>query len=140
MISLRAAIASCLALSLFFVPSTADAAKGKKKKKDGAIAAVVESFEKSKDETKKDDGVLKVKTVAKKKGAPAQAGAEKTFAINKDTKVEKLVGKKKDKKLEAASIDDVKAGAKVTIVPGKDGAAEKIVIAGKKGKKKKANA
>jgi hypothetical protein len=134
----RILMACSLAVSLLVPVSSAEAAKGKKKKKSGkptmgTVTAVQAS------ETNKDTGTFSVKAQAKKKkGAPAVEGAESKFTFTKDTKVVTLAGKKKNRTETAASMADVKSGSRVIVSADTNGKAEKVmVLAGKKGKKKK---
>jgi len=142
---LRSLLALGVTLSIMLMPvSGADEAKKAKGKKKGGVAGVVEAFEGSKADGAKGEGVLKIKTVARKKkkaaaaAADEKAGEVKSFTITKDTKIQKVSGKKADRKTEAGSAEDLKAGARVRIKADGDKAQEITVLAGKKAKKKKA--
>jgi len=135
-ILLRSFVACGLVVSLLLPVSTAEAAK-KKKKTGRPINGTVTSVEASASD--KNTGTLAVKVHQhKKKGAAAPAEeAAKSFTFTKDTKVVKIVGKKKDRTEEQASMADVKSGSRIMVQADTNGKAEKVmVLAGKKGKKK----
>src|SRR5262249_17822667 len=89
---LRCAIMVCTVLAF---ASSADAGQAKKKKKKGAtIKGQVVAVHKDGDPKDRDLGTIVVKTAAKKGGAPGEAKVH----IFKDTKIEKVAGKKGDKK------------------------------------------
>jgi hypothetical protein len=115
-----------LALLVTLAAGTADAGKGNKKNKGNHVHGVVSSI---------DDNTLIVKAKHKKGEAPT----EEKFKIGKETKVEKISGKKGDIQVAPGTLADLKAGSHVAIVA-KDGAAEVVKIREKKGKKNKAAA
>jgi Trk K+ transport system NAD-binding subunit len=129
MMILRSLLVLSLALSL--TGSTAEAAKGKKKK-EHAHKGVVESVKLDNDKGKE----MTIKVHAKKKkGVEAK---EEKFKLASDTKVERITGKKGSKTTETASLSTLKTGDHV-LVMAKDGEAKEIkIVAKKKGKKKNA--
>jgi hypothetical protein len=131
MMILRSLLVLGLALSL--VGSTAEAAKGKKKK-NNVRHGVVEVVSLDQD---KDSGKITIKQRAKKKKGTEAKSEE--IKLTKSTTVERVAGKKGNKTTETAKLSDLKAGEHVHILV-KDGVAEdiKIVKAGKKSKKKAA--
>jgi hypothetical protein len=132
MMLFRTLMACSLAVSMLLPVSTAEAAK--KKKKAHAVHGTVTSVQTS--EGDKESGTFTLKTHGKKK--KGIAAEEKNFTFGKNTKVVTVTGKKKDRTETEASIADVKSGSHVTVTAGSDGKAEKVmVMAGKKGKKKK---
>ena len=118
------------ALTLAMVTPALAAAKGKKNK--GAVKGTV--VEVKKDEGK-ETGSLVVKVTPGKKDAGA-AATEKTFKITDTTKVQKLVGKKKDAVASDAKFSDVTKDANVTIVAKGEEASEVKFQVAKKAKKK----
>ena len=122
------AVLAALALTLTLAASTAEAAKGKKKKKPvgGVVTEVV---------TKEDgQATISLKVMAKKKAASTPSEpSEKKFSITKDTKFEKMVGKKKVGESKPATAKEVTKATRVLVVAGKGDVAEKVtILAGKK--------
>src|SRR5437762_2953584 len=105
------AIVTALALALTLAATKAEAGKGKKKKHPvgGVVTAVV---------TKENgEGTINVKVAPKKKTASTSSEpTEKKFSITKDTKFEKLTGKKKSGETKPATAKDVSKTARVEIV------------------------
>jgi hypothetical protein len=121
------AVLTALALTLTLAASNAEAGKGKKKKPVGGVVTEVV--------TKEDgQGTISLKVMAKKKAATTPSDQpEKKFSITKDTKFETMVGKKKGGEIKPATAKDVSKKARILVVAGKDGVAEKVTImAGKK--------
>jgi hypothetical protein len=110
--------------------STAEAGKGKKKKRKpvrGVITAV---------ENAQAPGKFTVRVLPKKKQAAENAPpTEKTFTFSKETKFEKLVGKKKDAETRPATFADLHKDYTVLITAGKADEADSIKIFAKKKKK-----
>lgn len=112
-----------------------DKAKGKKKAKPVAGEVIEVKAEKGKEE-----GTLVVKTQVKKKKGDATAAKpeEKTFKVSSDTKVVKVVGKKKDgTPPEAFKFSQIEKGARIRIKANGDKVEEIQVLAAKKKEKKK---
>lgn len=123
--SYRPFLVLAVVASFFAVPSSAWAAK---KNKGGGAFGVIEQVS---------DGTLVVKmTGKKKKGAPAAEGTTKKFTLTKDTKIEMLVGKKKDKTTQPATVVDLKVGERVMVTAAGDKAENVKILGGKKKKKK----
>jgi len=122
-----------LGLALSLCGSTAEAAKGKKKK-DNVRHGVVEVVSFDQD---KASGKLTIKHRAKKKQG-SEAKSEE-LKLTSSTTIERVAGKKGNKTTETAKLSDVKAGDHVHVLI-KDGVAAdiKIVKHGKKAKKKAA--
>lgn len=115
---------------LVFALST-DANAAKDKKKGGGIQGTIVSVEADKEN--KDNGTIKIKVMAGKKGAAAAEAEEKTFKYTKDTKYWKAEGKGGEV---AAVLADLTAGVNVAIMASGDPpVADKVTIMG--GKKKK---
>lgn len=114
------------ALALVLLTSAADAAdKAKKKKNNKGVRGTVVSVEKDS---------LKVKVMMGKKGAVETA--EKTFKLGENVKVEKVTGKKADRQVTAAKIEDVTKDSRVVIKANGEQIESIQVLAGKVKKKK----
>lgn len=126
---LRASAILSVALTILFGAGAAEAAKKKKAK---AIQAAIVTVDAGREAG---TGSLTIKEKAKKKNNVA--AAERKIQVTKTTKVEKIVGKKKDKKTEAASFSDLQGGKQVTVTlrAGTTDQAERIQISAKKKKK-----
>jgi hypothetical protein len=126
----RMLLALTLTLLLSLNASAAGADKGKKKNKkpvNGVVTAV---------ERDKDGGTITVKVAAGKKQAATAPATEKKFTITKDTKFEKVSGKKAATDAKSATFADLRTKSKVRItVQGTSTA--KVVQFQDKGKKKK---
>lgn len=124
---LRVATVAVVAIILILAADSADAAQ-KKKKKNKGITGAITAVDKS-----NDDVTLTLKAVSKKGG---EARTVK-ITVKKDSKVEKQIGKKKDKQTAAAAVSDLAVGQNVIITTraGQSDQAEKVVIGGKKKKK-----
>lgn len=123
----RPLLVLAVTFALLAVPSSAWA-KAKKKKGGGAVG-VVEQVQ---------EGTLTVKIMGKKKkGAAPAEGVTKTFALTKETKIEKVVGKKKNQTTLPATLVDLKAGERVVVVAAGDKAETVKIVEAKKKKKKK---
>ena len=124
------ALVTAIAVALTLAASTAEAGKGKKKKKKpvgGVVTAVVSK--------ENGEGTLSVKVGARKKkaGPPSTESSEKKFSLTKETKFERLTGKKKSGETKPATVKDVTKSARVSIVADKGDVVEKVTImAGKK--------
>jgi hypothetical protein len=108
--------------------------KKKKKKKEGVIAGQVVEVAKGKDDGL---GSITVKAVSKKGGT----GQESKIEITKDTKIEKVTGKKGERKHTDADFAALHKGERVVIHTraGNSNQAERVeIIAGKKKKNKAA--
>ena len=114
---------------LAFGNSTTEAAQ--KKKKGKALHGV--ATEVTADKKESNLGTLTVKTKGKK-GAP---GADKTIQVTKDTKIEKVTGKKGEKQRTAAAFSDLGQGQNliVHLNPNQPDQAARVEIIAKKKKK-----
>jgi len=138
---LRALLIGVLALT---ITADASAAKAKKKKNKGSLEGIVTAVEPGKDD-QKDSGTITVKVLAgkKKKAAPTGNEPEKKIAITKETKFEKVSGKKGQQSAAAATFSDIQKDGRVAISLKTGSAtdtAEKVQIEQSKKKKKKAKA
>lgn len=123
------AMLTALAVALTLAASNAEGGKGKKQKKKPVGGVVTEVVTKENGQ-----GTISIKVMAKKQAASAPSDQpEKKFSITKDTKFEKMVGKKKDGETKPATAKDVSKATRVLVVVGKGDVAEKVTImAGKK--------
>jgi len=127
----------CLLASLAVLVAGSTSEAAPKAKKKGAVRGTVVEVKKDQD---KESGTLTIKVLPKKSkkdaGAAAPAKEEtKTFKVTTETKVEQLVGKKKDAKAEPAKFSNVEKDQVVSIKADGD-TAQEIKIAPKKKKKK----
>jgi hypothetical protein len=122
-------VALALALLLTADGLAADKAKKKPKPVQGVITEI------KKDEGK-DTGTITVKTVPNKKDATATS-EEKKFKVTSATKIDKMVGKKKDAQTSEAKFSELQKDVAVAVVPkaGEEGVAEAIHIHAAKKKK-----
>jgi hypothetical protein len=125
----RLPLALALSLVLSLDASAAGGDKAKKKNKKpvkGVVTAVTRD---------KDGGTITVKVGAGKKNAATASAMEKKFTITKDTKFEKVAGKKAGGEAKPATFADLRAKSKVRVTVKDEGAA-KLVQFQDKGKKK----
>jgi hypothetical protein len=125
----RLLLALALSLVLSLDASAAGGDKAKKKNKKpvkGVVTAVTRD---------KDGGTITIKVGSGKKNAAAASATEKKFTITKDTKFEKVAGKKAGGEAKPAAFTDLKAKSKVRVTVKGEGAA-KLVQFQDKGKKK----
>src|SRR5690348_4522337 len=101
MVAVVAVAAVALALG-----NDVDAAQKKKKKGGKGVAGTITNVEKSGDNV-----TLTVKSVNKK----TNEAKDVKVTVTKDSKVEKMIGKKKDKQVQAASISDLTTGQSVVV-------------------------
>src|SRR5947209_4312182 len=126
---LRMVVALILTLALSLNASAAGEDKAKKKNKKpvkGVVTAVTRD---------KDGGTITVKVGAGKKQDAAAPATEKKFTITKDTKFEKVAGKKAAAEAKPAAFTDLRAKSKVRVTVQGEGTA-KLVQFQDKGKKK----
>jgi hypothetical protein len=130
----RSVIAFGLAMSLA-LGSAAHAAKPGKKKGQSTIRGVVTEVKKD-----KDTGTITVKPVSKKTAATSPAPAEdavKQVAITKETKFEKVSGKKDARETQPAAFSAVEKDMRVQVILTADKkSAEKVTVVVKKKKTK----
>lgn len=121
---LRSLLMLAVTVALLAVPASVEAAK---KKKGAGAAGVVEKIE---------EGSLVIKVAGKKKkGEPAPEPMTKKFALTKETKFEKVSGKKNNTTTEPATVADLKTGDRVVITANDKDEAETVkIFAGKKKK------
>jgi hypothetical protein len=126
----------CLIASLAVLLAGNAAEAAPKAKKKGAVRGTVVEVKKDAD---KESGTLIIKVIPKKnKKAPADAAPKeetRTFKVTTETKVEQMVGKKKDAKPEPSKFSSIEKDAVVSIKADGD-TAQEIQIAAKKKKKK----
>jgi len=127
----------CLIASLAVLVAAAGSEAAPKAKKK-AVRGTVVDIKKDQD---KEAGTLTIKVIAKKKKKDAGAAAApekeetRTFKVTTDTKVEQIVGKKKDAKAEPAKFSSIEKDA-VVVIKADGETAQEIKIAAKKKKKK----
>src|SRR5262245_453113 len=112
-------------LAGFAGSALAGEAQQKKKKNAKGLTGSVVSVKKENDKT-----TLTVKT----KGKKGAEGKEETVTLGKDTKIEKVSGKKGQQQTSAATVSDLTTGANVTVFRNKDNQVDRVAIAGKKKK------
>jgi hypothetical protein len=117
-----------LSLTLFLVSGSADAA-AKKKKKASVVAGTVVSV---------DSGAGKVTVKTKGNKKKMTPGEEVTVSITKDTKIERVQGKKGSQQRTTAALSDVKQGSAI-LVRTNAGTQREAASVEIKGKKKKKN-
>ena len=126
----------CLIASLAVLLAGNASEAAPKAKKKGAVRGTVVEVKKDAD---KESGTLIIKVIPKKnkKAGAADAPKEetKTFKVTPETKVEQMVGKKKDAKPEPSKFSSIEKDAVVSIKADGD-TAQEIQIAAKKKKKK----
>ena len=126
----------CLIASLAVLLAGSASEAAPKAKKKGAIKGSVVEVKKDAD---KESGTLIIKVIPKKnKKDPAAAPPKeetKTFKVTTETKVEQMVGKKKEAKPEPSKFSSIEKDQVVSIKADGD-TAQSITIAPKKKKKK----
>ncbi len=124
--------ATCFAVVIVLAIGSGSEAAKKKKRSHGLRGSVIDVV------AGKQGGTLNVKIVRKKKGA-AVVQKEMRIRVDNQTKIKRVVGKKKDRKVQAASFSDLQVGQAVAIVlrAGSADEAAKVII-GARNKKKKA--
>jgi hypothetical protein len=132
---------SWLILGLLLALSGDALAAKAKKKQAGGVQGTVKAIEPGTGDNK-DTGTITVNIVAGKKKkkvpAPAGQGAEKKITITKETRIEKVSGKKGQTETKPATFSDLQNGArlKITLKTGTDQAEKVQIVDGKKKKKK----
>jgi hypothetical protein len=123
---MRFAVAVSVVCLMLCAAATSEAGAQKKKKKGLLIGSVVS--------VQADAGKITLKTKAnKKKMTP---GEEVTVSVGKDTKIERIKGKKGSEQRSTASLADVRPGAKIRVRTSRAAPrqAQAIEIKGKKKK------
>lgn len=121
-----------------FLALTGDASAAKaKKKKAGTIRGVVTAVESGTDD-KKDSGTITVKPHAGKKKKAAVPAGDRKITVSKDTKVEKVSGRRARGEAKPATFTELQNNTRVlvTLKPGSGDIAEKVQIFEKRKKKK----
>jgi hypothetical protein len=125
-----------LAMSLA-AGSPAPAAKAAKKK-TARLKGVIEAVEPARENT---GATITVKVrQGKSKGQPAAEPVLKKFQLTRDTKIDKVSGKKADKEFKPAAFSDLQKGTRVRLRPkvGSEDVLQAVEIrAGKKAKRSK---